>query len=337
MPRKGAGGRESIMLGIDVSKVTLAYSLLDDQTHHLLQEGTVPNAPAGITALLRQIPSEHAWVAEPTGPYSQAVVLAGHQAGRSVLLAQPRLAKAFLRSLFPRAKTDRLDSWGLARYAQAVSLRPFPIKAEVVVQLEQLLAARKSLSHSLAQLKQQRQVLPYAAEALTAAIADLKRQQQALDAQIAPLVEHADLDLAQRLDAIPGVGPVTAAALAACFASHDFSHPDQFVAYIGLDVRVRDSGQRSGQRSLSKRGHAELRRLLYVGAQANRRIPTSPFNAQYDREVAKGLSSTAALNAVARKLARTAWSLAVHGTTYDPDRVHRQPPRDVPSALDTEP
>ena len=327
------------MLGIDVSKASLAYTLLDDQTRHVQAAGTVPNTKAGITRLLRRIPAAHAWVAEPTGPYSQAVVATGHDAGRIVLLAQPRQAKAFLRSVSPRAKTDRLDSRGLAQYALAVPLRPFPVKTEVVVQLEQLLAARKSLSHSLAQLRQQRQVLPYAADVLDDAIAGLRRQQQTLDAQIATLTREPDLAVARHLDEIPGVGPVTAAALAACFASHDFAHPDQFVAYIGLDVRVRDSGQRSGQRALSKRGDAELRRLLYCCAQANRRStdPTNPFTQQYERERAKGLSSTAALNAVARKLARTAWSIATHGTPYDPDRVNWQSARETPDALDSKP
>ena len=327
------------MLGIDVSKATLAYTLLNDQTHQPDQDGTVPNTEDGIASLLRQIPATHAWVAEPTGPYSQLLVTTGQQAGRTVLLAPPRQAKAFLRAITPRAKTDRLDSRGLAHYAQAVVLRPFPVKTEMVVQLEQLLAARKGISRSLAQLRQQRQVLPYAIGPLDAAIAALAAQRTTLDRQIAQLTTETELTVAADLTHIPGIGPVTAAALAACFASHSFADPDQFVAYIGLDVRVRDSGQRTGQRALSKRGNPELRRLLYLGAQANlcTRDPENPFKTQYLREREKGLSSTAALNAVARKLAKTAWSIATHDTTYDPARVHRQPSRERSVPLDTEP
>lgn len=327
------------MLGIDVSKATLAYTLLNDQTHQPDQDGTVPNTADGIAVLLRRIPATHAWVAEPTGPYNQLLVTAGQRAGRTVLLAPPRQAKAFLRAITPRAKTDRLDSRGLAHYAQAVALRPFPVKTEVVVQLEQLLAARKGLSRSLAQLRQQRQVLPYATGPLDAAIAALMAQRTALDRQIAQLTTGSELTVAADLVHIPGIGPVTAAALAACFASHTFTEPDQFVAYIGLDVRIRDSGRRTGQRTLSKRGNPELRRLLYLGAQANLRShdPENPFKTQYQRERDKGLSSTAALNAVARKLAKTAWSIATRQTTYDPTRVHHQPPRAEHLPLDTEP
>jgi len=324
------------MLGIDVSKATLAYSLLAAGTQQVVAEGQVPNTPAGIDHLVALAPAEHPWVVEPTGVYSQAVVRRGQQDGRTVLLAPPKEAKAFLAALHPRAKTDRLDSQGLARYALALPLRPFPVKAESVVQLEQLLAARKGLSDSLAQLTQQRQALPYAAEPLTAAINALRAQQRELDAQIAALCQQPELAVAAALRQVPGIGPVTAAALAACFASHTFTHPDQFVAYLGLDVRVRDSGAYVGRRRLSKRGQPEL----YLCAQANlrRRDPDNPFKLQYERERAKGLSSTAALNAVARKLARTAWSLVTHGTTYDPARVHQPPhPSTADPPLDTQP
>ena len=129
------------------------------------------------------------------------------------------------------------------------------------------------------------------------------------------------------LDAVPGIGPVTAVAVAACLTTKQFDHPDRFVAYIGLDVRVRDSGQRRGQRTLSHQGDAELRRLLYLCALANVRArdPANPFKVQYARERAKGLATTAALCAVARKLARVCWSLAAHGTQYEATRVHHQP------------
>jgi hypothetical protein len=63
---------------------------------------------------------------------------------------------------------------------------------------------------------------------------------------------------------------------------------------------------------------------LYLAAQSNLRSKDSPFSAQYEKERAKGLSSTAALCAVARKLARLAWSLHKHGTSYDPSRVYQQ-------------
>ena len=125
-------------------------------------------------------------------------------------------------------------------------------------------------------------------------------------------------------DAVPGIGVLTAATVAACLKGKDFGHPDRFVAYIGLDLVVRDSGQAKGRRTLSHRGDAEVRRLLYLAAQANLRCKSSPFKLQYERERAKGLATTQALCAVARKLAKVCWSLVQHGGEYDPERVYRQ-------------
>ncbi len=327
------------MLGLDVSKASLEYCLLDAGSRQVLRQGRVPNTPAGIATLLAKIPAHYPWVAEPTGIYSQALVSLAHQAGRTVLQADPRQAHSFLRAIHPRAKTDRLDSHGLAHFALTMHPRPFVIKSEVVVHLEQCLAARKGISASLAQLTQQRRVLPAAATALDAAIMALREQLSVLDAQIAADTRQPELAVARALDAIPGIGPVTAAAVAACLTTRHFAHPDAFVAYIGLDVRVRDSGQRSGVRSLSKRGNPELRRLLYLCAQSTLNVhdPANPFKAQYYRELAKGLPTTAALNVVARKMARTCWSMVTYGTTYDPSRVHQQPTARCTPGLDTKP
>ncbi len=312
------------MLGIDVSKETLTCAWLDGETRRLCWEGTIANTPQGLRQLVRQVPPGDPWVVEPTGVYSRAVVHAGQAAGRSVLLAQPKRAKAFLASVQPRAKTDRVDSRGLALYGLSTVLRPFPVTSEAMERIEQLLAARKGISDSLARLRQQRAVLPYAAAPLTAAIEALEGQQRSVDHQLREA--RTVLPVVSALQEIPGIGPVTATAVAVCLTTKPFAHPDQFVAYIGLDTRVGESGQHQGRRALTKQGDAELRRLLYLCAQANLRSKDAenPFKQQYEREKAKGLTTTGALCAVARKLARTCWSLAAHGTRYEATRVHHQ-------------
>ena len=270
---------------------------------------------------------EYPRVLEPTGRYGALVAQTAQAAGRTVLLAQPRRAHAFLRAIHPRAKTDRLDSQGLAQSALAVTLPPYPRKSALVEEISQLLAARKGLSQSLMRLGQQRQELPLAATQLAAAIQALKLEQRALDQTLERIVRQSEMaaDVA-RLRTIPGVGQVTATAVAICLHSKHFAHPDRFVAYVGLDVQVRQSGQWQGRARLRHQGDAELRRLLYCCAQVTLRLGdrSNPFRARYERERAKGLPSTAALCVVARKLARTCWSLVQHQTTYDPERVGRQ-------------
>ena len=324
------------MLGIDVSKAELTCALLDRATEQFRWERTVPNSSAGIQGLLALAPREVPLVVAPTGRFSLLVVQEARAAGRSVLLAPPRKAKAYLRSLSSRAKTDRLDARGLALFAasrpKVEALRPYPLKGEDVQQLDQLLTARRGVTAALASLRQQCRELPHAAAVLQQAVADLKARRRQLDTQIARLAaDPRKFPAARRLQQVHGVGPVIAAAVAARLTSHQFARADQFVAYVGLDVGVIRSGKRVGQRGLTKEGDAELRRLFYLAAQANLRCKQSPFKDQYACERAKGLSTTAALNAVARKITKVCWSLVKHGGEYDPARVHRQatPPQDA--------
>jgi transposase len=309
------------MLGLDVSRDSLSCAFIDPVTRTLRWERVVPNTREGVDQLLASVPQEYAWVMEPTGRYSLSVAKQAQAAGRKVLLAPPRRAKAFLSSLQSRAKTDRIDARGLGFYGLSVPLAPYPIKTEAVEQLSQLLTARRGLSQGLAALRQRIPELPYAAPTLKAAVADLKARMRELDRQIE--VERKQLPLSRRLQQVHGIGPVTATSVAACLMSKHFERPDQFVAYVGLDVAVRESGRRKGEVSLTRQGDAELRRLLYLCAQSSLQAKGSPFVAQYEREQAKGMSKTAALCAVARKLAKLCWSLARHPEAhYDPARVY---------------
>ena len=358
------------MLGVDVGKQELHGTWRDPETRRIRWQGAVPNTASGIEALLRRAPGMPL-VVEPTGRYGELLIRAARAAGREVLLAAPRKAKAFLWSEQPRAKTDRVDSAGLALYGLTGRLRPYLLPSPAVDQVKQLLAARRGLSRSLAGLRQQRAALPLAADVLTPAIAALEQQIAELDRRMkralgsatepaprralpgaaaavptaaapdttaAPATprRHSLAGAAAALMAVPGIGKVTAPALAACLIEKQFTHPDQFVAYVGLDLRVSQSGRRRGQFGLSKHGDAELRRLLFLAAMAaGNTARDRTFADRYQREQAKGLAKTAALNAVARKLAKVAWSIVTHGTTYDPKRVDIQSIND--KTLDKQP
>ena len=128
---------------------------------------------------------------------------------------------------------------------------------------------------------------------------------------------------------------MTAAAVCSGLTGKAFAHPDQCVAYLGLDGAIRQSGQRRGQEGLTKQGDAQLRRLLYLCAPASLRAQSSPFKAPYERELGKGLCKTAALCAIARKMARVCGSLHQHKSTYDPTRVYQQPAQEARSSSET--
>lgn len=311
------------MVGIDVSKASLSVCGWDAQLRRGVWQAEVANTPAGVMSLLARTSPHEPWAVEPTGRYSELVARLGVAHGRTVLAAPPKAAKQFLASVNPRAKTDRLDARGLAHYACSVALKPFVLKSERMERLSQLLAARKSISRSLATFRLQLQSLPLAQAPLRAAEAALVAQLKALDKELEQL--SGQEPQVKALQRVPGIGPVSATALVVRLKSTQFASYHQFVAYVGLDVRVRQSGQREGRLGLSRQGDGELRRLLYCCAQASLRTKDSPFAQQYARERAKGLASTQALCAVARKLAKVAWALVRTDSQYDPNRVYSQP------------
>ena len=138
-----------------------------------------------------------------------------------MLLAQPRKARDFLRSISSRAKTDALDSHGIGFFALCRPLPPYPIKSIVVEQFDQLLSVRKSLSASLASFGLQARELTHAAPALEPVVAALQAQKKEVDRQIAALTAtEQEFSIAAELEKVPGIGKVTAATLASRLTGH---------------------------------------------------------------------------------------------------------------------
>ena len=311
------------MLGIDVSKDTLVATLVDSTTRKPRWTHSFPNTEAGIRRLLARTPAAVSWVLEPTGRYSLLVVQQAQAAGRTVLIADPKAAAHYLKSLSPRAKTDRIDSVGLALFALDRSLRPYPVKSAPLEEVDQLLSARRGIAEAISRLKQQLRELPHAAGPLKQALDALAKQQTELERQIAQRTKSEPaLARVAELDRVHGIGLITATSAASRLAARGFARVEQWVAYLGLDVRIRQSGKRKGEWGLTKQGDAELRRLFYLCAKSTVTRKTSPFAAQYERELKKGMKKTAALCALARKMSKVVWSLHEHGGQYEPSRVY---------------
>jgi hypothetical protein len=118
---------------------------------------------------------------------------------------------------------------------------------------------------------------------------------------------------------IAGVGVVVGSSVLNTLERVPFRSADAFVGFTGLDPRPDESGHHRGRRRLSKRGPSELRRLLYLAAMAAAKTKT--WEPLYQHYRAKGQSTTATLVILARRIARTAWSIYTHKTEFDPKRL----------------
>ena len=110
--------------------------------------------------------------------------------------------------------------------------------------------------------------------AVCAALAPLVRQRDRLDEEIGladdaiKAMAKAD-ERARSLMSIPGIGPVTASAIAASVQDvSSFSGSREFSAYLGLTPRQNSSGGKERLGRVSKMGNRYLRKLLVVGAHA---------------------------------------------------------------------
>jgi transposase len=123
----------------------------------------------------------------------------------------------------------------------------------------------------------------------------------------------------QRLQTIPGIGPVTATALIAALGDMtQFKHGRQLAAGRGLVPRDHSTGGKPRRLGISKRGDRYLRTRLVHGARATLRWvdTTCEDRSQWLRALLARRGKTRAAVAVANKHARMVWALLAHHQEY---------------------
>jgi len=131
---------------------------------------------------------------------------------------------------------------------------------------------------------------------------------------------HRSNDVSRRLETIPGIGPLTASALAASVTDpHVFKSGREMAAWIGLVPRQTSSGGKQRLGRISKQGDHYLRWLLVAGAMTvirhAKRRGTSNLPGLTGL-IARKPTKVAAV-ALANKNARIVWALLRHGGTYE--------------------
>jgi transposase len=260
---------------------------------------------------------------ESTGPYHALLARMAHQAGLRVYVLNARDVFYYARALGTRAKTDPVDAGTIARYLAEhhLHLHPWEPGTQGQQQVQQLLARRAQLVRHRTAVRQLLRGVAVDAQAQRAVQAAFDALLDAMDEQVdAAMAEDAHMAQGcQRLRTVTGIGPQTAALLAALLARLSFANADALVAYSGLDPRANDSGSRQGRRRLSKKGSPLLRRQMYLaGFAASHSKALKPM---YQAIRAKGRSTTEALVILGRKLLRVAFAVWHSGEPFDPARL----------------
>lgn len=121
---------------------------------------------------------------------------------------------------------------------------------------------------------------------------------------------------------VPGFAVTTTVAVIAELGDlRRFDSPNQINAYIGIDLRHYESGQYTAADSISRRGDALARKILYrsIGTIASAaRYHPNHINDYYQRKKqSPGTSTKKIAIAAVHRLIRTLYFLVTHNQTYD--------------------
>lgn len=204
--------------------------------------------------------------------------------GHQVRLIPPAYVKPFVK----RHKNDAVDAEAICEAAQRPNMRFVAVKSE----------------------EQQ-------ASGLVFLLTELDTRVAELDKEIATRA-RAD-EIARRLMTIPGIGPITATAIAALAPpAETFTKGRDFAAWLGLTPLQRSTGGKQKLGATSKMGERTIRRLLIIGSSAvvlHASKRGAPKGSWLERMLARKPRMLVTV-ALANKTARIVWALLTKQENY---------------------
>jgi len=287
-------------IGIDVSKQHLDLAVLPTE-----QTWRTPNHPDQLPALVERLAALRPTriVLEATGGLEIPVVTALAAEGLPVVVVNPRQVRDFARALSLLAKTDRLDSLVLARFAQDVRPQVKPIPDQEAILLKQLVSRHRQLTALLViEHNHRNSALPALHKGIDRTICHLMKERTKLEEEMNHRIRQSPVwrEKEKLLLTVPGVGPVVAKTLIAELPELGLISHKQIAALVGVAPLACDSGQFRGKRRIWG-GRASVRQKLYMAAlSASRYNPI--LRAFYQKLVHHGKPKKLALVACMRKL-----------------------------------
>lgn len=306
-------------VGVDISKLTF----------HADVSGTIAefrNDADGATALLAQTPPESIYILEATGSYSRRLAEAIYAADRQVRLINPLSSRRFAQLQLRRVKNDRVDARLLSEYGAVSKERPFvPAGDDTTAArqhqttIDQLIKQETALHNQLEAILQWPNPAPEVVETLRALLAQIRAAIASLRKSMRARIEAAHPGMVERIQTIPGYGPVTSVLLvAATDGFRSFPSARNVVSYVGVCPNPYQSGTSvNGRTTITRLTSAVLRTKMYMAAMAAIR-GDNEFANLFQRLTAAGKPRKLALIAVINKMLRVAYAVATTGTEHHP-------------------
>jgi len=289
-----------VCIGVDVAKSHLDWALGPKG-----EVERVPNNPAGVRRLVKKLKQlEFDLVAlEATGQYERLLYEKLGDAGIPVVRLNPVRVRRFGQGMGVLAKNDAIDARMLALFGEKAEPEIREQKTDRERLLGDLAARRRQLIGIItAEKNRLEHATPCVVAEVRGLIRILENRVVKLDSKIDQVIaqdrrQKADFD---RLQSVPGIGPKIARTLLIDLPELGKLDRRRISSLVGLAPYARDSGKRSGSRSIHG-GRAAPRTALYLAAMVGSRF-NPKLKAMYERLRAAGKPPKLAFIAVARKL-----------------------------------
>ena len=254
----------TIICGVDVSK-----EWLDAGVEPSGAAGRFRNDAAGIAelAVFCQAHGVELVAMEASGGYERLPFLLLWELGVPCGVVNARSVRYFAEAMGFLEKTDKIDTFVIARYAQVKRLQPTLPPSAAQQRLKALVARLSQVTGDLT-VQKQRKSAAYDAEILASlneVIALLTRQRRRLEGEIASLIDDDPLwaCLDQAFRSLKGVASRTVARLTAEVPEIGILSNKAIAKLIGLAPIANDSGKRTGRRPV-RGGRAGPRSILFL-------------------------------------------------------------------------
>lgn len=321
-------------VGIDVSKETFTYCLLD-QTQQL-QEGEIENSDQGVLEFICTIRhligtrfEEVVFCMEHTGIYCMILMRHLHSSGARVSVENAYRIKSSLG--LTRGKSDKLDARRIAEFAMRFEdrLSYWQPKRKSIKSLQLLEKLRKRLlkayNQILVPLKEangfiEEQDLELISKSSHEILGLIESKIKMIEDQIQQIIsrDHKLNKIVKQVQSIPGIGPVTAIELLIRTNEFkDFQNAKKLACHVGIAPFEHSSGSSiRGRTRVSHKAHKSLKTLLTLGAMATL-CGNNEFRVYYDRKLAEGKNKLSIIICIRNKILHRAFAVVKNDTMYD--------------------
>ena len=264
------------------------------------------NTAAGIRRLMKHVTKAavHIVVCEASGGYERRMLDMLAKAGIATHRAHANKVRHDAQAHGRMAKTDRIDTLVIWDYADNFQVKADELMDADTTALGAILQRRSQLVDArVAEANRLELATGVALRDIKAHIKQLDKRVQKMDDARAELLGHAPALAArvQRLAAIRGIGPLTAAMLVAFLPELGQASHAEIAALAGIAPWARDSGSMHGHRSIGG-GRSHLRRALYMPTLAAIQHKEGDLARFYTRLRDRGRPAKVAIVAAMRKL-----------------------------------